>query len=433
MKDTNLKGYVLKSKIGSGGMAEVWLAQNTIGKQVAIKIMHQKFIDEAQVVQRFKNEAKATAKLDHPNIRQVIDFGVHENRPYIIQEYLEGKVLSECKGALDELTLQLIWTKSLEGLEYAHSKGIIHRDIKPSNLFLTIHNQLKIVDFGIAKVKDEISITGTGQALGSVLYMSPEQIKDPKRVTTSTDIYSLGITMLHLINGKQPFDASTSAFALQQNIVSGNYSTDDIPAKWVSVVIPCLNKEPENRPTISALLGNFNTKENRVLKKEEETIINGTNNSNNQSKKQKVTKNIAVENLSWFGYYIKGFKNYFNFKGRARRQEFWFFYLFSWVFLFGFSLIHELFSLDLFYSPSLDLFYSHSLDSVDSSYLDLFYVLKSLLYIASVIPSLSLTVRRIHDSGKSGWFVLVPVYSFILMFIDSEQGTNKYGENPKGQ
>ena len=342
MKDTNLKGYVLKSKIGSGGMAEVWLAQNTIGKQVAIKIMHQKFIDEAQVVQRFKNEAKATAKLDHPNIRQVIDFGVHENRPYIIQEYLEGKVLSECKGALDELTLQLIWTKSLESLEYAHSKGIIHRDIKPSNLFLTTHNQLKIVDFGIAKVKDEISITGTGQALGSVLYMSPEQIKDPKRVTTSTDIYSLGITMLHLINGKQPFDASTSAFALQQNIVSGNYSTDDIPAKWVSVVIPCLNKEPENRPTISALLGNFNTKENRVLKKEEETIINGTNNSNNQSKKQKVTKNIAVENLSGFGYYIKGFKNYFNFKGRARRKEFWFFYLFSWVFLFGFSLIYKL-------------------------------------------------------------------------------------------
>ena len=127
---------------------------------------------------------------------------------------------------------------------------------------------------------------------------------------------------------------------------------------------------------------------------------------------EKVTKNIAVENLSWLGYYIKGFKNYFNFKGRARRKEFWFFYLFSWVFLFGFSLIYELF------------------------YFDLLYLLRSLLYFvyfASVIPSLSLMVRRIHDSGKSGWFVLVPVYSFILMFIDSEQGTNKYGENPKGQ
>ena len=136
---------------------------------------------------------------------------------------------------------------------------------------------------------------------------------------------------------------------------------------------------------------------------------------------EKVTKNIAVENLSWFGYYIKGFKNYFNFKGRARRKEFWFFYLFSWVFLFGFYLIYELVSLDLFYS---------------SYFLDLFYLLRSLLYFvyfASVIPSLSLMVRRIHDSGKSGWFVLVPVYSFILMFIDSEQGTNKYGENPKGQ
>jgi serine/threonine protein kinase len=202
MKNIQLKGYTITKSIGKGGMAEVFLAQNTIGKNVAIKIMLAKFIDEDQVVIRFKNEAKAMVALEHPNIRQVIDYGEYNNRPYIIQEYLDGTDLSERIGTLDDATLQNIWTKTLEGLQYSHTKNIIHRDIKPSNLFLTNHNQLKIVDFGIAKVQDAVSITGTGQALGSLLYMSPEQIIDPKRVSTATDVYSLAITMLHLIKGK---------------------------------------------------------------------------------------------------------------------------------------------------------------------------------------------------------------------------------------
>ncbi|MCZ2101575.1 MAG: serine/threonine protein kinase, partial [Chitinophagales bacterium] len=162
LENMKLNGYTLKYLLGKGGMAEVWYAENNLGKPAAIKIMLSKFIGEEQVVKRFESEAKAIVQLNHPNIRQVVDYGDFENRPFIIMEYLEGedlgKLMQKGERFSDEV-LKKWWKQCVSALEHTHSKGIIHRDIKPSNLFLDKSGNIKILDFGIAKVRDEMSMT----------------------------------------------------------------------------------------------------------------------------------------------------------------------------------------------------------------------------------------------------------------------------------
>ena len=191
MLGINLYGYTIKSSLGSGGMAEVWYAESNLGEPVAIKIMLKKYKDELQVTTRFEIEAKAMRQLNHENIRKVINYGEYQGRPFIIMEYLEGTDLStliENGYKPKNENLEKWWQQCLSALEHTHSKGIIHRDIKPSNIFLLNTGDVKLLDFGIAKVKDEISLTRTGQGLGTVMYMSPEQILNPKNVTSATVI-----------------------------------------------------------------------------------------------------------------------------------------------------------------------------------------------------------------------------------------------------
>jgi serine/threonine protein kinase len=245
MQNKIFNGYTLKKPLGQGGMAEVWYAENNLGKPAAVKIMLQKFIGEQQVVSRFETEAKAMVQLNHPNIRQVYDFGEYEQRPFIIMEYLEGQDLSEFikkNKKATENQLQLWWQQCIDALNFTHQKDIIHRDIKPSNLFLTQEGNIKILDFGIAKVKQEISLTGTGQGLGTLLYMSPQQILDPKRVSKDTDLYSLAVSFAHLILGRSPFSETESQYKLQTQIVNKELDLSGFSQVWKDKLSPWLGR-----------------------------------------------------------------------------------------------------------------------------------------------------------------------------------------------
>ncbi len=200
---------------------------------------------------RFDQEAHVMAKLSHPNIRRVLDITEHEDRPVILMEYLSGQDLGAYvreNGALKPEMGAQLWEQAVSALQYAHSEGVIHRDVKPSNFFLTDEGILKLLDFGIAKAADQLVQTMTGQQMGTVLYMSPEQIKDPKRVTKATDYYSLGVTFYHLLTGEPPYDVTTeSSYAIQTKIVQEELDLSKVPAVWRGGLASCLVKEPQSR------------------------------------------------------------------------------------------------------------------------------------------------------------------------------------------
>lgn len=304
MQNKTLNSFTLKHLIGKGGMAEVWYAENNLGKPSAVKIMLQKFIGEQQVVSRFEIEAKAMVQLTHANIRHVYDFGEHEQRPFIVMEYLDGEDLSELikkNKKPTESQLQLWWQQCTDALEFTHNKGIIHRDIKPSNLFLTKDGTIKILDFGIAKVKQEISITGTGQALGTILYMSPEQIIDPKRVTKATDYYSLAVSFVHLISGKSPFSETESQFKLQLQITNGEIDVSHLPDYWNQKLEPYL-KGSLNDKTFVLNKTSFDDKTNVDLNRNQ-TIVDNINLTKDDSNKR---QNLKLKNW-WYFKYNKSF------------------------------------------------------------------------------------------------------------------------------
>lgn len=279
MHNKIINGYTLLRFLGKGGMAEVWYAENKLGKPAAIKIMLPKYVGEEQVILRFESEAKAMVVLDHPNIRKVFDFGEVDSRPFIIMEYLEGSDLAtfiQNKKKPNIEQLKIWWQQALNALQNTHNKGIIHRDIKPSNIFLCNDGNIKLLDFGIAKVKDSVISTHTGSRLGSLQYMSPEQIIDPKRVQPNTDIFSLAVSFVHLLKGKIPYAETDSDFKLQNQIVNGELDLKGISTEWLTILQPCLQKDPKLRiQTAMEALNNFtkNTDTN------EDTKIDITNNT----------------------------------------------------------------------------------------------------------------------------------------------------------
>ncbi|MDR2913224.1 MAG: protein kinase [Tannerella sp.] len=254
MKDKTIYNYTLKYLLGTGGMAEVWYAESNIGKPAAIKILKEEFLKMQAVTDRFENEAKIMVKLDHPNIRQVHDFGKIDDRPCIVMEYLDGKDLSSRmkQGEIfDQALIRQWWNLLVETLNYTHKKGIVHRDIKPSNIFLTDKGEIKLLDFGIAKIRDSITATQTGSRMGTLIYMSPEQVKDSKHLDYRSDIYSLAVTFCHLLTGAAPYNNTNSSdFDIQLKIVSESLQLDKLPQEWKTFLRPYLEKEPENRPAL---------------------------------------------------------------------------------------------------------------------------------------------------------------------------------------
>lgn len=204
--------YLIESLIGVGGMANVYKGRDVrTGNQIAVKVLKEEFLDNEELVRRFKNESKAISILNHPNIVKVYDVSVTDQLQYIVMEYIDGITLKEY---LKQRNSALTWkevvhfaTQVLSALDHAHSKGIVHRDVKPQNIMLQADGSIKMMDFGIARFSRAQSQTVSDKAIGSVHYISPEQAKGD-HTDARTDIYSVGVMMYEMLSGKLPFDGT---------------------------------------------------------------------------------------------------------------------------------------------------------------------------------------------------------------------------------
>lgn len=210
--------YQIKKQIGKGGMGTVYLAEQTVlGRLVAVKMLHAQLSEDKVSVKRFEQEASASSGLQHQNLITLYDYGMIDGRqPYLVMEYLQGESLADIikrEGAVNPVRCARIFAQVMDGLQYAHNKGVVHRDIKPSNIILinndSMQDLVKVVDFGLAKLmpwsgKESQHLTKTGEVFGSPIYMSPEQCRGDK-LEPSSDIYSVGITLFETLAGKPPF------------------------------------------------------------------------------------------------------------------------------------------------------------------------------------------------------------------------------------
>jgi serine/threonine protein kinase len=207
-----ISNYKVAELIGSGGMANIYKAiQLSLDRPVALKIMHQHLSMNEGFVARFEKEAKQAAQLHHENIVSIIDYGKENGDYYIAMEYIDGKNLKQLIDSQRRLPLEiciLICHQVAEGLKYAHGQNLVHRDIKPANIILSCDGRVMITDFGIAKGDDDLSITATGQMIGSPAYMSPEQAAG-KPTDHRSDIFSLGIILYEILAGEKPFKGDT--------------------------------------------------------------------------------------------------------------------------------------------------------------------------------------------------------------------------------
>jgi serine/threonine protein kinase len=218
--------YQIESLLGEGGVGSVYLATHTqLGRKVAIKVLNPALVNHTEVRERFRNEATTLSSLQHINIITLYDYMEDERGLFLIMEYAPGSSLDDyirkTSGPIPESKAIYFFTQILDGFAYAHSRSVIHRDIKPSNIIITNDADVKILDFGIAKILKEgkMSMTKTGAKLGTVLYMSPEQVKG-QSVDIRTDIYSLGVTLFEMLTGRCPYDGNLlSEYEVYQKIV----------------------------------------------------------------------------------------------------------------------------------------------------------------------------------------------------------------------
>jgi beta-lactam-binding protein with PASTA domain/predicted Ser/Thr protein kinase len=210
--------YRVIRRIGSGGMADVYLAEDThLGREVALKVLHRRFAQDAEFVERFRREASAAAGLQHPHVVGVFDRGEHEGTYYIAMEYLRGRTLKDVVSAdapLDQLRVIAIGTQILQAAGFAHRNGVVHRDFKPHNVIVDDAGNVKVTDFGIARAGAS-EMTETGSIMGTAQYLSPEQAQG-QEVTARSDVYSIGVMLYELLTGKLPFEGDSAvAIALK--------------------------------------------------------------------------------------------------------------------------------------------------------------------------------------------------------------------------
>ncbi len=221
-----IRDYRIVSLLGSGGMGDVWLAEDVnIQRKLAIKVLNPSLAADAGLAERFRLEAQMQAELHHPGIVNIHSFFAHEDSYLLCMEYARGITLRDLIGITGPIPYEravMIILQVLRTLQFIHERGIIHRDIKPSNIMIdTEHNDnVKVMDFGIAKAMGSIFKTRTGTTMGSPLYMSPEQITRGSNLDLRTDIFSLGVTFFEMLSGRLPYNTDTeSEYNIQKQIV----------------------------------------------------------------------------------------------------------------------------------------------------------------------------------------------------------------------
>ena len=245
--------YRVLRRIGSGGMADVYCAEDThLGRQVALKVLHRRFAQDQEFVERFRREAKSAAGLNHPNVVGVFDRGEHEGTYYIAMEYLEGRTLKDIVQAEAPLAQERVIDLGLQILQaagFAHSHGVIHRDFKPHNVIVDDAGHAKVTDFGIARAGAS-EMTETGSIMGTAQYLSPEQAQG-HAVTATSDVYSIGVMLYEMLAGRLPFEGDSAvAIALkhlsEQPAPISQWRPDVHPA-LEAVVMGALAKDPAHR------------------------------------------------------------------------------------------------------------------------------------------------------------------------------------------
>ncbi len=274
---SHLGRFEIIERLGGGGMGEVFLARDAeLGRKVAIKVLKACYADQSETRQRFLREARMVSSLNHPHIATLYEIGEADGLPYLVMEYVRGKTIAQClreQGPFPCAEVCRIGAQAAEGLAAAHAIGVMHRDIKPSNLQLDAQGNVRIIDFGLAKLDATVGrthfsssddhlravsdITETGVLVGTVTYMSPEQAANDAQVSLAGDVFSLGIVLYEMTTGRLPFDGK-SYYDVMDAILHATPTPirdwrPDAPVALVRAIDAALAKKPEARPTAAAL------------------------------------------------------------------------------------------------------------------------------------------------------------------------------------
>ncbi len=295
-----IREYRIIEKIGEGGMGEVFLAEDeNLMRPVIIKTLAPELMRNEEFVNRFRQEARLQANLIHPNIVSLYSFFDEGGKFYMVLEYAKGETLSQRLkrvGLLPPHIALPIFNQILDAVAFAHQRGIIHRDIKPSNIIIDQYNNVKVMDFGIAKALSDKGMTKTGTKLGTINYMSPEQIMAEKDIDHRTDIFSLGITLYEMLTGKLPYNCNTeSDFMLMKQIVENKIpsvkeSYPYVPDKLDAAIAIATNKNRDDRFKTCLDFKQF-------LNSETENVKNYNNIANNNIPINAFPQNKQIKNV----------------------------------------------------------------------------------------------------------------------------------------
>jgi eukaryotic-like serine/threonine-protein kinase len=246
--------YKILTRIGTGGMADVFCAEDQqLGRKVALKLLHPRFAEDPEFVERFRREASAAAGLQHPNVVGVYDRGEWDGTYYIAMEYLPGRTLKELirqEAPLDPIRAIDLTVQILKAARFAHRRGIVHRDLKPHNVLVDDEDRVKVTDFGIARAGAS-DMTETGSIIGTAQYLSPEQAQG-QAVSPVSDLYSVGVILFELLTGHVPFDAESAVSVALKHVSEPppppSAFDPAVPPELETIVLWALDKDPARRP-----------------------------------------------------------------------------------------------------------------------------------------------------------------------------------------